>query len=133
MDPTYPFAPKSTRWLRRGQFWTLHLADGKFGAACVVGSHLSSGKASSRVFIAGVVNWVGTSPPAPADLEKLPIISHAFAHIKAIADGGGEVLGWANIDLTGAPESAESLSLSSWGFHFPTLLAQMLAEQAMYG
>jgi hypothetical protein len=133
MEPTYPFAPKSTRWLLRGQFWALHLANGKFGAACVVGSHLSSGKASSRAFIAGVIDWVGTSPPTPTDLESRPIIRHAFAHIKAIADSGSEILGLANIDLIGAPESAESLSLPTWGLHFPTLLAQKLAEQSIHG
>jgi hypothetical protein len=127
MEPTYPFAPKSTRWLHRGQFWALHLADGKFGAACVVGTHMSSGKASSRVFIAGVINWVGTSIPTEFDLANRSLVQHAFAHIKTIADGGGQILGLANIDFSGAPESAESLSLSTWGFHFPTLIAQKLA------
>ena len=34
-EQRFPFVPKSTSSLRRGQFWSIPLAGGGFGAGCV--------------------------------------------------------------------------------------------------
>ncbi|RTL41975.1 MAG: hypothetical protein EKK49_01565 [Rhodocyclaceae bacterium] len=124
----YPFAPKSTRLLRRGQFWAIPLASGQFGAGCVVGMHSRAGKASQRMFIAGVVRWVGTHAPSATDIENRPLVEFAFAHLKAITESGGLVLGEARLQFAEAPATAESLSLPTWGFGVPRLLAEGLAK-----
>ena len=127
---SYPFVPKSTASLRRGQFWAIPLQDGSFGAGCVVGRCIddASGKVSSRYFIAAVLNWHGSGEPTASQLEGVSPVSCAFAHIKAITTSGKFILGEANTVLHGLPEEARSLSMSTWGYGVPTLLAAKLAS-----
>lgn len=125
---SYPFFPKSTKALRRGQFWAIPLESGGFGAGCVVGHHTKEGKVSSRMFIAGVVQWFGKEIPLPAELKGLPLVEYAFAHLKVITESGGMVLGETALHFAGAPENAESLSLKTWGYGIPKLLAQRFAK-----
>jgi len=128
-EQRFPFVPKSTGSLQRGQFWSIPLAGGGFGAGCVVGHCTdANGKVSSRCFIAGVLSWHGAEEPTASQLVGVRVAAHAFCHIKAITTSGGAVLGLANISLHGWPEAAESLSMSTWGFNFPVLLAQRLAR-----
>jgi hypothetical protein len=127
-EPIYPFVPKSTRLLRRGQFWAIPLAGKSFGAGCVVGLHTSNGKPSARMFIAGVIEWVGKQPPTSADLTGCRLVECAFAHLKVVTESGGSILGTAQLQLSREPTSAEALSLKTWGFGVPALLAQQLAE-----
>ncbi|MDC8770530.1 hypothetical protein [Roseateles albus] len=130
VDLEFPFVPKSTRSLARGQFWSIPLSDGRFGAGCVIGTHLKEGKQSSRIFIAGVVRWVGIHPPKAANLQGQPVISFAFAHLKAITESGGSILGEAELQLEHAPPEAEALSMPTWGYGMPRMLAQREAENA---
>ncbi|WP_139798674.1 hypothetical protein [Andreprevotia lacus] len=127
----YPFVPKSTRPLKRGQFWSIPLASGLFGAGCVVGRESGEGKPSRRSFVAGVVCWLGTREPTAADLEGLPLLRFAFAHLKVITESGGLILGEANLQFGEAPEAAEALSLSTWGYGVPRVLAEKLAMNAV--
>ena len=127
----YPFIPKSTKPLERGQFWSIPLPDGSFGAGCVVGLHLRNGKTSSRAFIAGVVAWHGDSPPTADALGGKKIFQYAFAHIKTIIESGGQIIGKANIMLDDLPETAEALSISSWGYSVPTLLAKKYTTEVL--
>ena len=125
--PAFPFIPKSTRWLERGQFWALPLTDGRFGAGCVVGFHLApEGERSTRLFVAGVIDWIGEHAPATSDLRGRSIVTFAFAHIKAITTCGA-MLGQAEqLDYRGAPAEAEALSLPMWGYAMPGILATRL-------
>lgn len=124
----YPFVPKSTRWFSRGQFWAILLEGGCYGAGCVVGSHFSSGKTSTRLFIAGVVHWSGSRLPTSQDLRDRPVIKYAFAHLKVVTESGGQILGQAALDLAGAPVAAEALSLPTWGFGVPAIIAQAIGK-----
>ncbi|TFV92311.1 hypothetical protein E4K72_19780 [Oxalobacteraceae bacterium OM1] len=124
----YPFIPKSTRHLKRGQFWAIPLDGGRFGAGCVVGVHAIEGKSSTRMFIAGVVSWSDVTPPTSEKLAGRFVVDFAFAHLKAVTETGGMILGEAAIDLSNTPLSAESLSIKTWGFGVPKLLAQRVAD-----
>src|SRR5690606_11956695 len=108
-DSAYPFAPRSTRSLKRGQFWALPLGEARFGAACVVGAHMNHGIASQRIFIAGVLQWIGSAPPTAGELAGRSIAEFAFAHIKTITESGGFILGEAAIQYSHAPQAAEAL------------------------
>lgn len=123
----YPFVPKSTNLLERGQFWAIPLSDGSYGAGCVVGKHIKNGKPSSRAFLAGVIGWHGKESPTAEDLFGREVFKFAFAHIKVITESGGEILGKARLKLDKLPESAESLSVSTWGYNVPVLLAHKYA------
>ena len=119
----YPFVPKSTTLLLRGQFWSIPLPSGFFGAGCVVGRHLAKGKVSSRVFIAAVLNWRGRRPPTADDLVQRTVADFGFAHVKTITSAGGAVLGKCEAELGGLPEEAEALSLPAWGLRVAEIIA----------
>jgi hypothetical protein len=123
-----PFTPASTARLQRGQFWSLPLDNGRFGAGCVVGRFLGrKGKPSRRIFLAGVVAWIGSKPPTRLDLSGCRLLDHGFAHIKSILETGGQVLGTADLDFGELPEAAESLSVHTWGHGVPAVIAQKYA------
>lgn len=123
----YPFSPKSTARLERGQFWAIPLSDGSYGAGCVIGQQLTDGKPSSRGFLAGVIAWHGSELPTAEILFGREIFKYAFAHIKAITESGGQILGKARLKFGNLPVSAESLSTSTWGYSVPVLLAHQYA------
>lgn len=123
--------PKSTTPLERGDFWAIPLKDGSFGAGCVVGRALAGGKVQSRIFIAGVVAWHGTSPPEAEQLFGRRVVEHAFAHIKAITESGGQILGRTHLQLREVPAEADSLSLPAWGFGLPKNMRPVTANLAL--
>lgn len=123
----YPFTPKSTKRLERGQYWSLPLSDGTYGAGCVIGQQLTHGKSSTRGFLAGVIAWHGSEPPTAETLFGREVFKYAFAHIKAITESGGQVQGKAKLKFRDLPESAECLSISTWGYNVPVLLAHQYA------
>ena len=127
----YPFAPKSTAKLERGQYWPIPLANGTFGAGCVVGKYrVDNGKYHSRLFIAGVLQWNGSCEPTDEELAGFEVYQTAFAHIKCITALGVPILGRAQIRFTSEPELAESGDLSTWGYAVPTRLAEKYAALA---
>jgi len=120
----YPFAPRSTVRLERGHYWAIPLASGNFGAGCVVGRSVHNGKASTRMFLAGVVAWSGEKEPTVVDLRGCAIAHHGFTHIKAITEAGGLILGKTDLKFGSLPSSLEALAISTWGYGFPKLLAE---------
>jgi hypothetical protein len=124
----YPFIPRSTTRLHRGQFWPILLASGQYGAACVVGERVDGGAKNSRLFIAGVLQWIGDSPPSAESLSQIKIYKYGFLHIKSIKESGLPISGEANIDFADAPHFAASLELSTWGYLFPVLLCEQLCR-----
>ena len=61
--PGYPFVPKSNAYLRAGQFWAVPLSDGRFGCGRVLDVPKSGDlhvPANSRMFLAGLLDWVGS-------------------------------------------------------------------------
>ena len=128
LAPVYPFVPKSTRWLKRGQFWAIPLGRCRYGAGCVVGMHTVEGKPSTRMFVAGVVGWVGTKLPSAEVLQGRTVVKVGFAHVKAITESGGSVLGEAELELSGVPPESPAKSLPAWGLGFPRLVAERLGK-----
>lgn len=86
-------------------------------------------RSSTRSFIAGVLAWVGTSPPTAEALRGARIEKYGFAHIKSITSTGGEILGVAPISFGAAPEAAGDFSLEGWGFNVARVVAQRLARE----
>ncbi len=90
VEPSYPFVPKSTAYLRAGQYWAVPLSDGRF--AC--GRVIAVLRGERRLFLAGLMDWVSDAPP---DFESLAgagdLIDNGEAHIKAITETGGAILG----------------------------------------
>jgi hypothetical protein len=128
----YPFMPKSTANLRRGQFWPIALAGGQYGAGCVVGEVLYDGVRNTRIFIAGVLQWVGNNHPTAQSLSHVRVHKYGFLHIKSINESGLAIVGEADIEFHDAPGSAESLELTTWGYRFPLALCEhLLSSQSV--
>ncbi len=94
--PRYPFVPKSNRFLERGQYWAVPLSDGRFACGRVLDVprepdlHVPVGR---MLFLAGLLDWVGETPPTNQAIEGAVLSAQGFAHIKAITTTGAAVLG----------------------------------------
>jgi hypothetical protein len=111
--PGYPFVPKSTAYLRAGQFWAVPLSDGRFGCGRVLDVPKSGDlhvPANSRMFLAGLLDWVGSRPPSDESIAGASLIEQGFAHIKTILTTGGEILGWRDL-------AADEIVPNRWRSH----------------
>ena len=93
---SYPFEPKSNAHLLAGQFWGIPLSDGRFGCGRVLAVPREPDMfvpVGSRMFLAGVHRWVGASPPTGDAIAGAPLLAQGFAHVRAIRENGGSVLG----------------------------------------
>jgi len=90
-ERAFPFVPKSSRDLQLGDFWAVSLNDGRFGCA-VVTDLKSSGVASRKNLIVGLVDWIGPVPPTKAEAAG-EIFAQGLTRIEAITATGSSILG----------------------------------------
>ena len=101
---TYPFEPKSNAYLRSGQFWGVPLSDGRFACGRVLGVPPKDDDflwLSSKIFVAGLMDWVGDAPPTAESIAGTELLAQGLAHVKAIRENGGLVLGIRHLELDG--------------------------------
>ncbi|MBV9849248.1 MAG: hypothetical protein JO250_06135 [Armatimonadetes bacterium] len=89
----YPFVPKSTAYLAAGQFWSIPLESGRFGCGRVIQLACEHGWQDRRLFLAGVVDWCGQEPPSAPAIAGRPVVKQGVAHIRAITEYGGQIIG----------------------------------------
>ncbi|KMM38484.1 Imm26 family immunity protein [Guptibacillus hwajinpoensis] len=94
---TYPFVPKSNKFLLPGQFWAIPLESGRY--AC--GRVMQVSREDTRGFLAGLMDWIGDGPPTIDNIEGYKIIDQGDAHIKTIQETGmdGTILGFRSLEL----------------------------------
>ena len=123
-----PFTPKSTAYLRPGQYWSLPLKAGRFGCGVVLSRVEREGKPDTRMFLAGLLQWIGDSQPTDELIVNRPIAVKRFAHIKMIQMTGGQLIGefapWWEVD-TLVPFSDD---IPTAGYNVLTILAQKQAD-----
>ncbi len=102
-DPTYPFVPRSTSFLRAGQFWAIPLASGRFACGRVLAvpepgtdDLLPPGR---RMFMAALMDWSSSEAPTEDAIAGAGVIANGMAHIKTIHATGGEILGFRDLAL----------------------------------
>jgi hypothetical protein len=103
-SPDYPFVPKSSTYLAAGQFWAIPLSDGRFACGRVLDVPRDPDPlilVGTRAFLAGLIDWVGDSPPDGDAIAGSRLIAQGFAHIKAITTTGGSILGLRPLELDG--------------------------------
>ena len=112
----YPFKPKSTGNIEQGHFWAVPLGDGKYSCGIVLSLVSNESKRDSRMFLAGLLDWVGNSLPQESSLVDCSVLDKGFAHIKTITETGGEILGKVERDL-GYPKVVGSTdTITTWGY-----------------
>jgi hypothetical protein len=116
----YPFVPKSTAYLREGQFWAVPLSGGRYGCGYVV----AVDRLQRRMFVAGLTDWFGESLPTAADLAGHRVIEHANAHLKTITEHGRQILGCCSVPLQVVPDPRDH----AWGYNVIRILAEKYAK-----
>jgi hypothetical protein len=102
--PQYPFVPKSNRWLEPGQYWAVPLSDGRFACGRVLDVPREPDlhvPVSRVLFLAGLLDWVGPTPPTSRAIAGAGLLAQGFAHIKAITTTGAAVLGRCDLEADG--------------------------------
>ncbi|HDR4907981.1 TPA: hypothetical protein QCR48_004474 [Bacillus cereus] len=99
MSINYPFKPKLNRYLVPGQFWTIPLDNSKF--AC--GRVIETDPNSRRGFLAGLMDWIGDSPPMAENLKGCKTLIQIDVHIKTIHETAldGFISGYRSLELDG--------------------------------
>lgn len=91
---TYPFMPKSNAYLEPGMFWPVALEGGQFASGVVLGVPKRPDPhqpANSRIFVAGLLDWLGSSSPSEDDLQTAQLLDWGTAHVRSIDLTSGEV------------------------------------------
>jgi hypothetical protein len=86
---SYPFRPKTTAYIRPGDFWALPLEGGKFGCGRVI--ELKPG--SRKQLIVGLMNWIGDCQPTAEAISGKRTVAQGEIHLKCIHETSGEILG----------------------------------------
>lgn len=150
-QPVYPFAPKSTAKLLPGQFWALPLSNGLFGCGRVIQLASSAMPGARVTFLAGALDCVSTLPPSYEAISGAKCIAQGQAHVKAITETGGEIIGCRPLALDGIipsffrgasywknsfvhegcipirpqlPQDENLPVLSTWGYKIPVNIAE---------
>ncbi len=92
----YPFEPRSTAHLRPGQYWAVPLSDGRYCCGRVLDVPTTPDPmipVSSRIFLAGLLDWVSDAAPTLTSIAVTALLEQGFAHVRAIRESGGTVLG----------------------------------------
>jgi len=100
-EPSYPFVPKSTRFLRPGDFWALPLSDGTFGCGRVLQTQGDRLAGPRRLFFGGYLDFRDDEPPDFESIAGAHLVDCGQMHIKAIVESGGAVLGNRPLELDG--------------------------------
>jgi hypothetical protein len=96
---TYPFTPRSTSDLQPGQFWAVPLSNGFFTCGRVIELPPRGNPGSRISFLAGLLDWCERKPPDFDSIEGAKCFEQGVAHIKAITEHGGEILGIRQLSL----------------------------------
>jgi hypothetical protein len=98
---TYPFVPKSTAYLEPGTFWSIPLDNGRFACGRVIQLLVRHRRRDSRIFLAGLIDWVGSSLPTSESIAGRKVLEQGSVHVKTIRECDGLVLGHRSLELDG--------------------------------
>ena len=98
---TYPFEPKTTRFLVAGQFWPIRLSSGRYCCGRVMRLFPDVPEWKSSGFLAGLMDWSDAELPTSDALAGCKTIEHGFATIKTIRETGPMITGFRDLALDG--------------------------------
>ena len=91
----YPFVPRSATRLLPGEFWAIPLCDGSFGCGRVIELMIGS----RVLFLAAVMDWHASEAPTADKIAGAKCLDQGQAHIKAITETGGAILGHRPLEM----------------------------------
>jgi hypothetical protein len=124
-----PFLPKSTSYLAPGHFWSIPIDDHLYGCGVVLAMRTNrEGKRDSRMFLAGLLDWIGQTTPNEECIKDKRVVAERFAHIKTIQMSGGEVIGRVEPWWNRPSEISTDDSIPTAGYNVLAILARKLAS-----
>lgn len=125
---SFPFEPRSTAYLRQGQYWSFQLSNGNFACGLVLARTTSAGKLNRSLFLGGLLNWSGPALPTPSNLKNAVVLQKGIMHIRAIQRNGGKVQGEL-IETWDVESEVEHAGLTAnrppvWGYAYIRALAE---------
>jgi hypothetical protein len=121
---SYPFTPVSNAQLLPGHFWAIGLSDGRFACGRVL--RLSKPeKGLPNIFVAGLLDWVGSEPPTQEAIAGAPVVDFGNTPIDTIQIAGDGILGHRDLESDGIVAPADKDIKLLWG---PTM-ANVFAER----
>ena len=135
--PAYPFEPRSNARLEPGQLWSVPLPDGRFACGRVLAVPREPDPAypvNTRAFLAGLMRWVDSQPPTPERIAGAPLLAQGFAHVLAIQESGGSILGIRPLEADGLRpflwRSPAAAAAQSWVYEGARRLRVATADDA---
>lgn len=134
--PGYPFEPKSTAYVRPGDFWAIPTRRGGWYCCGRVLAVDVQEVATSRSLIVGLLDWCEPDPPTSDRIVGCIVLDYGVVHIKTVRETGGVLLGHRPLDADGGLEvllgghavndcpvwgykSIEGVAHDRFGRHFP--------------
>lgn len=97
----FPFEPKTTSFMKPGQFWPIPLSDGTFACGRVL-QLLPKETSYARVkFLAGLMDWNSTRPPSAETIAGARCIEQGSCHLATIWNTGEVITGYRDLSLDG--------------------------------
>jgi hypothetical protein len=85
--------------MKVGQFWSIPLPGAKFACGRVLQFKDHDGKRDKRLFLAGLLDWIGTGLPTSEGIRGSGLVGHGAAHIMTISANNGKILGCRDLAL----------------------------------
>lgn len=95
----YPFVPKSTAYLDRGQIISIPLSNNTFSCARVLQLERADGTRDSRCFVIGLMDWNESYPPSTEYSVGIDIIDHGQVHVKTIRECSSAIVGHRDLEI----------------------------------
>ena len=87
--------------LEIGDFWAIPLGTGRFACGRVMGKWPPTYNGAKRGFLAALLDWTGSDVPTFESIAGSKVLIEGGAHIKAIVDFGGAILGNRPLEMDG--------------------------------
>jgi len=122
----YPYIPKSNKFLEVGEYWPIKLENQLFAYGVVL--KVPDYNDARKMFLAGLINWIGTTNPSEENFDNKPvhIKEYADAHIKTIMSKGEKLIGKLQIDPNELNRIQNEYIKNTWGYNYINLRAEKL-------
>jgi len=83
-----------------GSFWDIPLENGYYGAGIVLERCPRQRQGHTRMFLAGLLDWIGKDIPTERDILSTGVAAQGFAHLYAVTKNKGMIRGCIDLSRT---------------------------------
>lgn len=120
----YPFTPKSTAYLKPGQYWSIPLSNGNYACGVVLAKLTTNDKVENRTFYAALLDWSSNKPPLEEEISWCQYLEKGALHIKAISEINSPILGQCSFKDMPQNPSEYLDDIHTFGYSYLNALAE---------